>query len=115
MKTIDDRLQDTDEQKTVVGPLVKYLVSNGWDLGQIIFGKEEWRIPRSPSQATLREKGRSFDGFPVDIAVFDDLAHTGDPRHLLFIVECKQPTEETGVTQLESYFVGEPYTNLGIL
>ena len=114
METIDDKLQDTDEQKTVVGPLVKYLVNNGWDLGQIIFGKGEWRIPRSPSQATLREKDQSFDGFPVDIAVFADLAHVGDPRHLLFIVECKQPTEETGVTQLESYFVGEPYANLGI-
>ena len=114
MMTIDDRLQDTYEQKTVVGPLVAYLVDSGWDLAQIIFGKTEWRVPRSPSQATLRERGQSFEGFPVDIAVFDDPAHTGDPRHVLFIIECKQPTEEAGVAQLESYFVGEPHSNLGV-
>ena len=112
--TLEDRLQNTDEQKLVVGPLVEYLVGIGWDLSQISFGKGEWRVPKSPSQATLREKGQSFDGFPVDIAVFDDPEHTGDPRHLLFLVECKQPTEEAGVSQLESYFVGEPYSNLGV-
>ena len=61
---IDDRLKDTDEQRTVVGPLVHYLVDNGWDLEQIIFGKIEWRVPKSPSQATLRERGHAFDGFP---------------------------------------------------
>ena len=112
--TIQDRLGITPEQKTVVGPLVTYLVNNGWDLGQIVFGKTEWRVPKSPSQATLREKGQSFDGFPVDIAVFDDPVHSGNPRHLLFMIECKQPTEEAGVDQLESYFSAEPYSNLGI-
>ena len=52
--------------------------------------------------------------FPVDIAVFDDPTHTSDPSHLLFIIECKPPTDGAGVAQLESYFVGEPYSNLGI-
>ena len=112
--TIDDQLKDTPEQRIVVGPLVKYLVESGWDPEQIVFGKKEWRVPKSPSQATLRERGQSFEGFPVDIAVFDDPTRTGDPRHLLFMIECKQPTEEAGVTQLESYFVGEPHSNLGI-
>ena len=111
---IDDRLKDTHEQRTVVGPLVHYLVDNGWDLEQIIFGKREWRVPKSPSQATLRERGQAFDGFPVDIAVFDDSTHTDDPSHLLFIIECKPPTDGAGVPQLESYFVGEPYSKLGI-
>ncbi|MBA3573145.1 MAG: N-6 DNA methylase [Pyrinomonadaceae bacterium] len=112
--TILAKLKDTPEQRTVVGPLVEFLVSGGWDLGQIIFGKSEWRIPKSPSQATRREKRQSFEGFPVDIAVFDGRDHVGDPRHLLFIVECKLPDETAGISQLEAYFVGEPHAKLGV-
>jgi type I restriction enzyme M protein len=89
-------------------------VALGWHLEQIVYGKAEWRVPKSPSEATRREKGQSFSGFPVDIAVFDDEASVGDPRHLLFILECKQPTETAGVSQLESYVVGEPHVQLGI-
>lgn len=111
---IEGKLKNTPEQHAVVGPLVAYLVSSGWSLGQMVFGKSEWRVPKSPSEATKREKNQSFNGFPVDIAVFDDPMTVGDPRHLLFIVECKQPTETAGVSQLESYFVGEPYVQLGV-
>ena len=113
-KLIEEKLKDTKEQKTVVGPLVSYLVNQGWELEQIVFGKSEWQVPQTPSQATLREKGQSFEGFPVDIAVFDDPSHRGDPKHLLFMFECKQPTEEAGVDQLGMYFTGEPYSSLGI-
>lgn len=105
---VDRELKDTPEQRTVVGPLVARLLENGWNLDQIVYGKREWRVPKSPSEATKREKLESFAGFPVDITVFDDPVHTGDPRHLLFVIECKQPTEEAGIAQLESYFVGEP-------
>ena len=66
------------------------------------------------SEATKRERQGAFVGFPVDIAVFDDPDNTGDPRHLLFIIECKQPTDTAGVSQLESYFVGEPHVQLGV-
>jgi len=107
-------LTETKEQYGVVGPLVDLLVSRGWKVGQMIFGKTEWRIPKTPSEATKREKGQSFAGFPVDIAVFDGEIHRGDPNHLLFIVECKQPNEKAGVSQLESYFVGEPHASLGV-
>lgn len=113
-QAILDSLKNTQEQRLVVGPLVSLLVSSGWELGQIIYGKHEWRIPKTPSQATKREKKQSFEGFPVDIAVFDSSAHVGNPRHLLFIIECKQPTESAGVSQLEAYFVGEPHARLGI-
>lgn len=113
-ESIAEKLQDTGEQQKVVGPLVEYLVRIGWNLDQIIFGKSEWRIPKSPSQATRREKGRHFEGFPVDIAVFDSVPHVGDPRHLLFLVECKLPNETAGIAQLEAYFVGEPHAKLGI-
>jgi len=107
-------LKETKEQYGVVGPLVNLLVSRGWKVGQMIFGKTEWRIPKTPSEATKREKGQSFAGFPVDVAVFDGEVQRGDPNHLLFIVECKQPNEKAGVSQLESYFVGEPHASLGV-
>ena len=112
--SIDALLKHTPEQQTVVGPLVRMLISLGWELGQMIFGKKEWRIPKSPSEATKREKVHSFSGFPVDIAVFDSVENCGDPSHILFIVECKRKDERAGVTQLEAYFVGEPHAQLGI-
>ena len=111
---IDQKLKATPEQEMVVGPLVSYLVEIGWNLGQIVFGKSEWFIPKTPSEATHREKGQSFSGFPVDIAIFDDPANVGDPSRLLILIECKQPTEDAGVTQLESYYTGEPNAILGI-
>lgn len=111
---ISVRLKDIPEQQAVTGPLVGYLLSIGWRLGQLVFGKKEWRIPKSPSEATKREKGRSYSGFPVDVAVFDSVESAGDPAHLLFVIECKQPTESAGVSQMESYYVGEPHASLGV-
>ncbi|MBI3090756.1 MAG: N-6 DNA methylase [Candidatus Tectomicrobia bacterium] len=111
---IAENLKDTREQQTVVGPLVVYLMRIGWRRDQIVFGRSEWRVPKSPSEATRREKGQSFNGFPVDIAIFDDPSTVGDPRHLLFIVECKPETETAGVSQLEWYFGSEPHVQLGI-
>ena len=111
---INQQLKASTEQKLVVGPLVSYLVEIGWDLGQIVFGRSEWLVPKTPSDATRREKGQHFSGFPVDIAVFDDPVNVGDPSHLLILIECKQPTEDAGLTQLESYYIGEPYAALGL-
>jgi len=108
------KLKDTPEQQGVVGPVVERLCKVGWSLEQIVFGKSEWRVPKSPSEQTKREKGKTFLGFPVDIAVFDDPANTGDSRHLLFMIECKQPNETAGVSQLEGYFVAEPHAQLGV-
>ncbi|MFN5514065.1 MAG: class I SAM-dependent DNA methyltransferase [Cyanobacteriota bacterium] len=112
--SILERLKNTPEQEKVVGPLVQVLLDKGWLLEQIIFGKKEWYVPKSPSEQTKREKGLAYSGFPVDIAVFDSISNVGDPRHVLFIIECKQPSETAGVSQLEAYFVGEPYARLGI-
>lgn len=111
---IKRKLKDIHEQRDVVGPLVVQLVDSGWDPEQIIFGKSEWRTPKTPSEATKREKHMSFAGFPVDIAVFDDRKNVGDPQHLVFIIECKQSTESAGLSQLESYFVSEPHVQLGV-
>lgn len=66
------------------------------------------------SEASKREKGNSFDFFPVDIAVFESKETCGDYRHLLFIIECKQPTIDVGLQQLETYLSLEPHCQLGI-
>lgn len=113
-KKVSALLKDIPEQQKVTGPLVAYLMSIGWKLEQMVFGKKEWRVPKAPSEATKREKGRSFSGFPVDIAVFDSAESVGDPTHVLFVIECKQPTEEAGVSQMEAYYVGEPHASLGV-
>jgi type I restriction enzyme M protein len=112
--TITSKLKATPEQKLVVGPLVYELTKIGWKLEQIIFGKKEWLVPKRPSEATKREKNYQFDGFPVDIAVFDSQETAGDPHHVLFVIECKHETESAGVSQVESYFVGEPHVQLGV-
>lgn len=111
---ISTLLKDTPEQQLVVGPLVEILTERGWDLGQIIFGKNEWKVPKTPSEASKREKSNSFDFFPVDIAVFESKETCGDYRHLLFIIECKQPTIDVGLQQLETYLSLEPHCQLGI-
>lgn len=113
-REIEKGLKQGPEQHKVVGPLVFRLCKEGWNLAQIRYGKQEWLVPKIPSEQTKREKGQSFDGFPVDVAVFDDVKNAADPHHLLFVIECKQPDETKGVAQLESYFVGEPHAKLGI-
>ncbi len=113
-RNIHERLKGGPEQTKVVGPLVGYLIGQGWSHGQIIFGKKEWQVPKTPSDQQRRERNRKFQGFPVDIAVFDHEENVGDPRHLLFIIECKRPEETSGISQLEAYFVGEPHVQLGI-
>src|SRR6266487_4251473 len=112
--TITTKLKNTREQREVVGPLVQYLVSLNWKLEQMEFGKREWRVPKSPSEATKRERGNSFDGFPVCVAIFDSPERRGDMRHLLIIIETKTPDEPAGVDQLETYLSREPYVKVGV-
>lgn len=111
---IAEKLKDGPEQTLVVGPLVALLIKNGWAVEQIVFGKNEWKVPKTPSEASKRERGVSFDYFPVDIAVFDSPDTCGDYRHILFIIECKQPDIEVGLQQLETYLSLEPHAKLGI-
>lgn len=111
---IESRLGATGEQRLVVGPLVALLVSKGWSLEQLTFGSREWRVPARPSEASKREKGRAYAGFPCDIAVFDSQKRLGDPLHLLALVECKIPDEKSGVSQLETYLGMEPHAKIGI-
>lgn len=112
MATKDTRANK--EQQLVVKPLVEYLHSIGWNDDQMVYGKKEWYVPKTPSQATKREQGKRYDGFPVDIALFDSPKRIGDYRHLPIIVECKQPDEEKGVSQLETYMALEHHVKLGV-
>ncbi|MDP1663446.1 MAG: N-6 DNA methylase [Phycisphaerales bacterium] len=111
---VASRLGSGPEQLRVVGPLVARLLENGWALDQMMFGRHEWRVPRSPSQATLRERAQSYQSNPVDIAVFDAAKHVGKPKHLAFIIECKQPDDDSGISQLDAYLANEPHARLGI-
>ena len=113
-KEIVELLKDGPEQRLVVGPIVERLIGLGWEQKQIIFGKNEWKIPITHSEASKREKNEAFDYFPVDVAVFDSVETTGDYRHLLFIIECKQPDIDVGLQQLETYLGLEPHVKLGI-
>ena len=111
---IISKLKTGPEQQLVIGPLVQRLLDKGWRLGQMMFGRTEWRVPKTPSEASKRESGSSYDGFPVDIAVFESEQTCGDYRHLLFIIEGKQPTIDVGLQQLEIYLSLEPHVKLGI-
>lgn len=108
------QLKNTREQREVVGPVVQYLTTIGWRLDQMQFGRREWRVPRNPSQASVRDQGQSYEGFPVDIAIFDSPERLGDPHHLLVIIETKTSDDETGVNQLETYIGLEPHTKVGV-
>ena len=46
--------------------------------------------------------------------MFDSEKTCGDYRHLLFIIECKQPDIDVGLQQLETYLSLEPHVKLGI-
>ncbi len=107
-------LKQGPEQQQVVGLLVNHLRQVGYDLEQIIFGRSEWQAPKNPSQASKREKGQKFLGFPCDIVVFDSSVNVGDYRYLKIIFECKAPNEDAGSNQLEILLALEPHAQLGI-
>ncbi|MFE0040316.1 class I SAM-dependent DNA methyltransferase [Streptomyces sp. NPDC059015] len=100
------------EHQQVRLPVIKDLIESGWDQGQLRW-KPEWRVPKSPHDAAKREGGKSFAGWPVDLAIFDDPQHIGDWEHVVAICEFKQPSLEEGVSQLEIYLAREPRARMG--
>lgn len=111
---VRQRLKAGREQHEVVGPLVGWLHSLGYEDGQLVYGRGEWKVPKTPSEASKRDRGESFEGFPVDIAIFDSVANVRDPHHVIGFIETKQPDEIGGVTQLEIYMNHEPHVQMGI-
>ena len=64
-------------------PVLERLLLLGWEREQIICPSPnsddtEWHVPKTPSEATNRESKRSFKGYPVDIALFDDVEFVND-------------------------------------
>jgi type I restriction enzyme M protein len=96
-----------DEETEATQPFVFFLTQRlGWNPKQIIT-RPQWRVPRTPS-------GARAQGFPVDIAIFDQPERVGDPDHVRILVECKEPDAQTGVGQLKTYLGLEPEARLGI-
>jgi type I restriction-modification system DNA methylase subunit len=94
-------------------PLVDSLIKLGWQ-GEQLQWKPEWKVPKAPSEASKRDLGRRFDGFPADLVIFDDAAYAGDFDHVLVIFETKKPNATEGITQLKIYLNLEPAARLGV-
>ena len=99
-----------DEESQATQPLLKMLVERGW-IAEQIQSRPQWRVPKRPSDNT--QEGRK-SGFPVDIAIFEDVVSQGDPSKIRIICECKKPTEKDGIEQLKNYLSLEPEAKLGI-
>ena len=100
-------------------PVLRKLLELGWNRGQIICPSDnsddtEWFVPKSPSEATAREAKRSFKGYPVDVALFDDVEHKGDYEHVVALIECKEPKKKVGISQLKIYLGLEPHARMGV-
>ncbi|EGR1174439.1 N-6 DNA methylase [Vibrio parahaemolyticus] len=94
-------------------PLIDQLIKLGWDKNQLQY-EPEWRVPKTPSEASKRELGQSFKSFPIDVAIFDHPSHVGDYEHLQIIIETKAPDRKEGINQLKIYMSLEPHVLLGI-
>ena len=62
----------------------------------------------------MREAGRSFKGYPVDMAIFDSPRHRGEWDHVIALVETKAPNHKEGISELSTYLGLEPNAVLGI-
>ncbi len=103
----------SQEHNEVRLPLIQKLIKLGWNEHQIVV-KPEWRVPKAPNEASKRERGAKFDGFPVDVAIFDDVANVGNYEHLAAIVETKSPSKKEGINQLKIYMGLEPHVKIGV-
>lgn len=94
-------------------PLIDKLIKLGWDKNQLQY-EPEWRVPKTPSEASKRELGQSFKSFPIDVAIFDHPSHVGEYEHLQVIIETKAPNKSEGINQLKIYMSLEPHVLLGV-
>jgi type I restriction enzyme M protein len=101
------------EHSQVRLPLIDQLIALGWGESQIQW-QPEWRVPKTPSDASKREANQSFASWPVDVAIFDEPRNRGRWEHVKIIIETKAPDIETGLSQLETYLSLEPRAVLGL-
>ena len=88
-------------------PLIQKLIDLGWSENQITF-EPEWQVPKTPSEASKREVGKSFKGYPVDVVIFEKEEHRNDWEYVHIIFETKAPDIVSGISQLETYLSLEP-------
>lgn len=100
------------EHQQVRLPVIDELLRMGWHQTQLRWSPE-WRVPKSPSEASKRESSSSFSGWPVDLVLFDDENHNGSWEDILVVFEFKAPTLRNGVSQLEIYLNREPRARMG--
>lgn len=100
------------EHDRVRRPIIDQLIALGWAEGQLQW-LPEWRVPTAPHEAALRDVGHKFDGWPVDLVIFDSEEGAGDWQHLLAIFEFKSPDKHGGRGQLETYLAREPRAKYG--
>lgn len=100
------------EHRDVRVPLVKDLLSVGWK-GKQVQWEPEWRVPKSPSEHSKREAGKTYKGFPVDVIIWESEERREDPEAALIIFETKKPTVSEGRKQLENYLSLEYTVKMG--
>ena len=93
-------------------PLIDQLLSLGWTDDQLQWDPE-WRVPKTPSEHSRREAGQKYEGYPVDLMIWESGARREDPEAALVIVETKKPTSQEGRTQLENYLSLEYTAKMG--
>lgn len=94
-------------------PIIEALKVLGWTPAQMQWDPE-WRVPKAPSESKKREDGRSFDSWPVDLALFQDTDGKNDWQNIIGIVEFKAPSQKAGLSQLEIYLAREPRARFGV-
>ncbi|MCG8352014.1 MAG: type I restriction enzyme HsdR N-terminal domain-containing protein [Chloroflexales bacterium] len=88
-----------DEEINATQTLSRLLVDMlGWPRDQIRT-RPQWSVPATPSEATKRELGKRFRGFPCDIALFASDNHS--THNILIICECKKRHLTAGIEQLK--------------
>lgn len=100
------------EHSQVRQPIIDALLHAGWGREQLQW-QPEWRVPKTPHDAAKRERNSSFEGWPVDLVIFDDARAAGDWRNVAIICEFKQPKLDDGISQLEIYLQREPRAKMG--
>ncbi len=100
------------EHEGVRLPVIAKLQELGWFEGQLRWDPE-WRVPKTPHDSAKRERSDSYEGWPVDLVIFDSEEHAGEWEHVLAIFEFKEPSLEQGQSQLKIYLSREPRAKYG--
>jgi type I restriction-modification system DNA methylase subunit len=108
---VEDKIKGPEHTKVRL-PTVEKLKALGWQDSQLQW-QPEWRVPKTPHDASKREAGQSFKSWPADLVIFDSDEHAGEWDHVLALLEFKEPTLEQGRNQLEIYLSLEPRARYG--